>query len=169
MKIQLFFLLLSFLASDSFSQKNKSNQDFTNVYHYRNYISLKHFDGTQATISVNGNSATLFNADGSQSTIDFGRNTSTLIAIDGTGLSVFHNGLSSTVFLSDGTRVIVNHMNSTSSCLTEDGKHTITHTFGNTREMRHKNQIDVLIHMNWLIQKDFEEASEEFSKEELQN
>lgn len=166
MKIQLFFLLLFFAASESFSQESKSNQAVTNVYHYRSNISLSNFDGTRSTIRVNGNSATLFNSDGSISTIDFCGNSSTLIAVDGTISSIFHNGLSSAVTRSDGSQFFVNHMQSTSSFSTAYGKHTITHNFGFRKERRHKNKIDVLIHMNWLMQQEALEAAVESNEEE---
>ena len=154
MKYQLFFLLLCFTVSESFSQVDKSNQAVTNVYHYGNNISLKNFDGTRSTIHMNGNSATLFNSDGTQSTIDFFGDSSVLIANDGTSSSVFHNGFSSTVHTADGTQAMVNHMNSTSSYSIANEKHIIMHTFGNICERLYKNRIDVLIHMNWLVQKE---------------
>ena len=169
MKTLAFFLLLSFAASDSFSLVNKSKQAYTNVYHYRNNISLKNFDGTISTIQVIGSSAILYNSDGSQSAIDLCGRSSTLTAIDGTSLSVFHNPSSSRVFNPDGTSIIINHMNNTSSCLTASGKHTIMHTFGDMRERRYKNRIDVLIHMNWLIQNEAVEATDELNREEHQN
>ncbi len=169
MKILMFFLLLSFTASESSTLVNKNNHEFTSTYHYLNNISLKNFDGTRSTVYVSGNSATLMNSDGTQSTIDFCGNSSTLIAIDGTSASIFHNGISSTVFNSDGTQIIVSHMQSTSLCYTENGKHMIMHTFGDMRERRHKNKIDVLIHMNWLLQKKAIKAMDELDKEEGQN
>lgn len=161
MKIQAFFLLLSVLAFESFSLVNGNNQAFTNVYHYRNSISLKNFDNTRSTIYISGNSATLFNPDGSQSIIRFCGRTSMLIAADGSNSSVFHNGFSSRILKSDGTQIFVSHMSTSSSCSTANGKHTITHTFGNSCEGRYKKRIDVLIHMNWLMQKEALEATEE--------
>jgi len=160
MKTLVFFLLLPFTTSESFAQANKSNRATTSVSHFRNNISVKNFDGTHATIYVNGSTATLVNSDGTQSTIDFCENSSTLIAIDGTSSSVFHNGLSSTISSSDGTQFIVNHMRNTSLCSTKSGKHTINHNFGHLRERRYKNEIDVLIHRNWLIQKKIVDATE---------
>ena len=116
MKTQALFFLLFIAASQTFSQENKIKQDFTNVYHYGNNITLNNFDGTRSSIQVNGNSATLFNSDGTQSTIDINRNSSILIASDGTSSSIYLNDYSSTIYNSEGTMIFVSHMQSTSSC-----------------------------------------------------
>ncbi len=162
MKIKMFLLLL-FAAFGSFSQESVSNQTVTNVYHYRSNIALNNFDGTRSSIRLNGNSATLFNSNGTISTIDFSGTSSTLIAADGTIASISHNGLSSVITRTDGSQFFVNHLQSTSSCSTANGKHTITHYFGFIKEKQHKDKIDVLIHMNWLIQQEALEASVEFN------
>lgn len=159
MKIQLVLLLLCFSVTDSFSQANQNERVLTNVHHYRSNISVKNFDGTRSSIDMNGNSATLTNSDGIQSTIDFNKNSSTLIASDGTIIMVSHNSSSSTVNMPDGSQFFVNHMHSTSSCSTVHGKHTIMHFFGDVGERRFKNKIDVLIHVNWLIQNEIIEAT----------
>lgn len=170
MKIPIFFLILSFVASEGFSQVNKSDQAFTNVYHFGNNISVKNFDGTHSNIYVSRCSATLINANGAQSTIDFfGKNSSTLFAIDGTTSTISHNGLSSSVFNSDGTRIIVNHMQSNSSCSIANKKHSISHTFSKMKERRFKDEIDVLIHRNWMIQMMAAQATDELDRKENQD
>ncbi|MEM6321317.1 MAG: hypothetical protein AAF960_26905 [Bacteroidota bacterium] len=158
MKIQLLFVLLSFTASENFSSENLSNSTISTVYHYRNNIYVTNFDGTRSTIQVSGNSATLFNADGTISEIYFGSSSSRIVAADGTMASVSHNGASSTVTRSDGSQFFVNHTPSTSSCSIAAKKHTIMHNFGFRKEWRNKNKIDVLVHMNWLVQKVVAEA-----------
>lgn len=170
MKIQAFLLLLSMLATESFSQENASTKNSTRVYHYGKNIQLVNYDGTSSTIYVSGNSATLFNSDGSQSSIDRFGNSSNLTAIDGTITTISHNGRSSILYNSDGSPVVVSHGQSTSSCFTDDGKHTITHTFGRAKELCHKIKIDALIHMNWLVRmKEAALAEVEVNEEELQN
>lgn len=156
MKTQLFLLLIFFVASESMAQSDnddKNDNAFSRVYHYRNTVSVSNFDGTRSTINVNYNSATLVNPDGTMSTINFNGQSSTLIEIDGTMSSISHNGLSSQVTKADGSQILITHQKVSSSCTIEGEKHIITHNFGLIEEMRNKNGIDVLIHMNWLSQK----------------
>ena len=169
MNIQAIFLLLSFFTAENFSQLSKSNQAFSNAYHYGSNISIRNFDDTRSTIDRSGNSATLFNSDGTHSTIYFFGRSSTIIGIDGTSSWISHNGRSSTITRSDGTQFFVNHMNSTSSIWTAQGTHTITHTFGKMEERCRKDRMDVLIHMNWLIKKEIAEATAELSTEEQED
>ncbi len=167
MKIQLFLFLISFVTFESFCQVNQS---FTNAYHpYQGHILLTNSDGTHSTIFVNGGSATLVNPDGTQSTIDFGKNSSTLMADDGSNLVIYHNLLSSTIPNPDGTQIVVNHLGSSSSCSTQNENHTITHNYGHNRRRICTNGIDVLIHMNWLMQNKGGKVTKEFNNEELQN
>ncbi|NNK90646.1 MAG: hypothetical protein HKO89_08575 [Saprospiraceae bacterium] len=114
---------------------------------------MTNFDGTRSTIYVNRNSATLDNSDGTSSTINFFGDHSNLIWTDGTQSSVFHNGSSSRINNPGGKQFIISHRKNRSSFLTTDGAHAITHFFGNIKECRYIDKIDVLIHMNWLVQK----------------
>lgn len=168
MKIQIVFFLLSFLTADCLAQKAKIEQDLTSVHHYRNNISLFNYDGSTSSIYVSGNGAVLFIADGTQSSIDFGKRTSRLVAKDGTTSTVFHSGMSSTIYKQDGTQIFISHMQSISSCSTEIGKHIIKHTFGSTVEICNKNHIDVLLHMNWLVEKQALSLAQEEKVEEPQ-
>ncbi|WP_420318955.1 hypothetical protein [Ekhidna sp.] len=161
MKIHLFLFLLTFAVTESFSQANNNDQGLTNVYHYRNNIFLRNYDGTRSRIDVNWNSATLYNPDGTQSVIELCGSTATLITIDGNVLSVIYSGLSSSVHDVDGTIIMINHRRKSSICSTAYGNHTIMHTFGSTEEWPYKNLIDVLIHMNWYMQKKILHISDE--------
>ena len=152
MKIQALFLILLFTITSGFSQTKKSKQTVTNVHHSLSSSSVKNFDGTSSTIFINGNSATLMNSDGSHSTINSFGNSSTVVAIDGSTSSIFHNAYSSTVMNADGTQFVVSHMQNKSTCSTANQIHGISHFFGNIKESRYKNEIDVLLHVNWLTQ-----------------
>lgn len=153
MKIQVCLLLL-FFAVTGFAQVDKNNQELSRVSHYRNNISVNNFDGTRSTVHISGNSATLVHPDGGLSSIDFTGNTSTLIATDGTSFSILHNGFSSVITRPDGSQFFVNHMQSSSSCSVNAEKHTIIHNFGEMTERCYKERVDVLIHVNWLLQKE---------------
>jgi|GEM_PF-2217894 len=173
MSIQILFLLLTFTASSPLTNDNNDKKAFSEAYHYLNNITVKSSDGTNYSIFVNGNAATLFNPDGTQSTIEYRGNSSYLIACDGTTSTINHTKMSSNVFNSDGTRMIVNHMSNSSLCYTEIGKHTVSHTFGNSVEYCNKKILDVLIHRNWFLQQkaanviaQLNEVQEEYSKEE---
>lgn len=169
MKTHLILLLLSLAISEGFSQVNNSNQPLSSVYHYGYNISLRNYDGTRSVINGRLSSATLLNSDGTQSVLNFNGNTATLNAIDGTISSVFFNRLSSTVHNADGTRITINHRRNTSTCSTEYGTHTIMHTFGSVEEWCNTNVVDVLVHMNWVMQMRAEEADDEIIEGEPVN
>jgi len=155
MQIQVLFLLFSFLTSGDSFLENKTDKVYTNVYHYNNNVVLKNFDGTTSTIQLYGNSASLINADGTQSTIIYGVNSSTLISSDGTSSLISHSGSTSSVAIPDGTRININHMQRSSTCTTDEGKHRIMHTFTrfiDSCNSSTKEKIDVLIHVNWIMQ-----------------
>ncbi len=165
MKIQLFLLTFILSVASGYAQENNGSKAVTSVYHNLNNITLVNFDGTRSTIMKNGNSATLINADGSHSTINcFGDSSSNIVAIDDTHSSVRHNGNSSTVMNADGTQFIVHHKRTSSSCSKEGDIHVITHFFGNKKERHLIDQIDVLIHQNWLTKMKMEKALVQLGK-----
>ncbi len=156
MKFRFLLLVLSFVSTEMYAQIKQSTRDFTSVHHYRNNISLRNFDGTHSSIYYSGNSATLVNSNGLRSTIDSFGDYSILFSIDGSTSTIFHNGFSSTVHNTDGTQIIINHRRNSSFCTTLDDKHTLIHNFGLLDEScndRKKNIIDILVHVNWAIQK----------------
>ena len=45
--------------------------------------------------------------------------------------------------------------------ITKCKKHTIAHTFGNVTGRQYKDRINVLIHINWLLQKEDVEVTDQ--------
>ena len=138
----------------AFAQVDERKNPITTAYHYRNNITIKNADGTQSNIYTNGSTATLTNEDGTQTILDYSVYPSLLIGNDGAASVVFRNGMSSTVHTENGTELI-NHGRrtiSTSTFSTPFGTHRIMHTFGARNEWCSKRDIDVLVHMNWLMQ-----------------
>ena len=156
--------MLTLVGSISFAQDKHKEKVYSTIHHYRSNISVNNFDGTRSTIFINGNTATLSNADGTESTLEIFGQSSTVIAVDGTRSTIIHNGMTTTILNSDGSELTINHMNNRSTCSTPYGKHTIRHIFGNMKERRFKEEIDILVHTNWFVRK---RASESLTEHDV--